>query len=877
MRRLVPFRNVLGRYPWQLALLAVLFGLLAPLYLKLARDGIAFLRGGGPRIEAPFEVHPVTLEVTRAREETQVAGLRLGDRVLAINGVRCTRHQIVLWVFRAASPGEILRVEVLSALSAPRDAPVRRTITVRPVAGKPATAGELALVVVLGVILPVFSLLLAFGVVALRPGDGRAWLVLAVVLSYAQVMAGGLDIGEWLSAWYTPGLVMRALVTSVWPLWMFLLGLYFPDRLELDRRHPFLKLAIVVPLALLGLLRVATGLAPAGRGSVALALESIHRALGRWPLVLVLVAIGLFFACAGYRAFSARSPDARRRLRLLYAGANVALGPMLVVVLISLVRSTPLHEAVPFWILAAVLLLSALFPFTLAYVIVVHRALDLRVVLRQGLQYALARNAILGGQVLATAAAIILAALMARDPSATRPRNIVVLGVSMAVIFFSRRLAGRLSRWLDRKFFREAYQAEQILSDLQERVRTMVETQPLLETVTSRIAESLYAVPVVAMVRSNGLYQRAYAVGLDEQEGPAFGAGSALIARLREEKQPLPVDCDDPGSWVNQGNQYQEDLPNIRRMRSQLLLPLASREELLGFLSLGPKRSEEPYSSRDMQLLLSVAYQTGLSLENSRLAAAHASEVARRERFKRDVEIAREVQERLFPQSYPRLEGLDLAGKCRPAQGIGCDYYDFFDLPGGRLGVVIADIAGKGIPAALLMAHLQASLRGQAIGGATNLVALMVNLNRLVYEASPANRYATVFLATYDPADRSVTYVNGGHNAPVILRPDGNRFEVIHLRDGGPPVGLLPIAPFQQGHVVLRAGDLLVGFTDGISEAMNHQSEEWGEERMIAALERCYALGAAEVIERLIAEADAFVAGAPQHDDMTAIVVRVLL
>jgi sigma-B regulation protein RsbU (phosphoserine phosphatase) len=268
--------------------------------------------------------------------------------------------------------------------------------------------------------------------------------------------------------------------------------------------------------------------------------------------------------------------------------------------------------------------------------------------------------------------------------------------------------------------------------------------------------------------------------------------------------------------------------------------------------------------------LQSVASQTGLALENARLTAAIAQEVAQRERINREIEIAREVQERLFPQVLAPIAGLDYCGKCRPALGVGGDYYDFLALAGGKLGIAIGDVSGKGISAALMMASLQASLRGQAMMS-PDLAQLMANVNRLVYEASATNRYATFFYAQYDPAKRGLDYVNAGHNPPLLLKPGG---KTERLEKGGTVVGLLADFAYEHGSIQLESGDTLFAYTDGISEAMNASDEEWGEERMLEAIKRCNGYSATLMIERVMAEADKFASGAPQYDDMTLIVVR---
>jgi sigma-B regulation protein RsbU (phosphoserine phosphatase) len=304
---------------------------------------------------------------------------------------------------------------------------------------------------------------------------------------------------------------------------------------------------------------------------------------------------------------------------------------------------------------------------------------------------------------------------------------------------------------------------------------------------------------------------------------------------------------------------------------AELVLPLNGKTDLLGIITLGPKKSEEPYSISDAKLLGSVASQTGLALENSRLMAAIVTEIAKREWIGREIDIARGVQQRLFPQKLPQIPGVDCAGVCRPAQRVGGDYYDFLQLSDGRLGIALGDVAGKGIPAALLMASLQASLRGQRLSGPADLSQLMTNLNFLIHEASPDNRYATFFYGELDPVSRRLIYVNAGHNAPMLFRAAGG---LERLRATGPVVGLVEAGRFAQESVDLSPGDLLLVYSDGISEAMNVNDEEWGEAQLAAAAKAAGRCSPQELIDALFVAADAFAAGATQHDDMTVVVVR---
>ena len=205
--------------------------------------------------------------------------------------------------------------------------------------------------------------------------------------------------------------------------------------------------------------------------------------------------------------------------------------------------------------------------------------------------------------------------------------------------------------------------------------------------------------------------------------------------RHLQKDQHLLVGLDDSDSWIQDAGRAERE--SLEKLQSELLLPLSLNRKLIGIMSLGPKQSEEPFTTSDIRLLDSVTTQTGLALENSRLLTEIATEVAQRERMNRELEIAREVQERLFPQNVPAIDGIELAGFCRPGSGHRRRLPDYFALPNGDLGVAVGDVSGKGIPAALLMASLRASLRAQTMRGENDLAALMENVNTLGYESFP--------------------------------------------------------------------------------------------------------------------------------------------
>lgn len=316
----------------------------------------------------------------------------------------------------------------------------------------------------------------------------------------------------------------------------------------------------------------------------------------------------------------------------------------------------------------------------------------------------------------------------------------------------------------------------------------------------------------------------------------------------------------------------------LRHLVTSALRNDRDRERLAPYLIAWHEIETDEFAKRAMAAALDgvqvePAGQTALAQEVARLTTAIGREMAQRERLNRELEIAREVQEHLFPQRLPAAPGLEYCGQCRPAREVGGDYYDFLELPGGRLGIAIGDVSGKGVGAALMMASLEASLRALA-PVVRDPADLMGRVNSLVCEASAPNRYATLFYAEYHPAMRRLTYVNAGHNAPLVLRNGGGACQVLRLETGGSVIGLLPQA-YQCGVFSHEAGDLIVLFTDGVSESMNARDEEWGEERLIELAKKCHGLPAAEAMRRILAAAESFAGGFPQHDDMTLVVLCV--
>ena len=242
--------------------------------------------------------------------------------------------------------------------------------------------------------------------------------------------------------------------------------------------------------------------------------------------------------------------------------------------------------------------------------------------------------------------------------------------------------------------------------------------------------------------------------------------------------------------------------------------------------------------------------------------------------------LATEVQRRLLPQSAPSVPGTSLDAFTLPARTVGGDYYDFLQLGDRQVGIALSDIAGKGIPAALIMGVVQASLRMLASENNLSLPELAAKMNRFLHRSTGSASYATFFYALLDSDSRRLCYVNAGHNPPYVVRRRDHaaaphEAKIEELSDGGTVIGLFPVAAYEQAAVDLNPGDLVIAFTDGVPEALNFAEEEFGEERLKELIRNSADLPIREITAALSDALRAWIGDAPQYDDITFVVLKV--
>ena len=336
---------------------------------------------------------------------------------------------------------------------------------------------------------------------------------------------------------------------------------------------------------------------------------------------------------------------------------------------------------------------------------------------------------------------------------------------------------------------------------------------------------------------------------------------------------PIPLAEAAPALGALRGPRAVGELPagplrtRLEQGRLALAVPLSAGERVEGVLAMGERASGGPFTEEDRDFAQTLARQALAALENARL---HRLRVEK-QRQDRDLQIAREIQQSLFPPRYPEIPGFEVAAESRSCFQVGGDYYDWVPLEGGRLALVVADVSGKGTPASILMASVHASV--QALAGTASPDRVVDRLNRFLFASTQANKFVTLFYGELDPAGRRLAYVNAGHVPPYRVGSDGS---VSRLLLGGPAVGLLEDVSYEVGQVVLRPGDAVAMVTDGVTEALSPDDREFGDDRVCEVLRGLPGSSASAVLAGLVQAVNDWAGPAGCTDDLTALVLRAL-
>ena len=854
-----------------LATLATLFAVVAIVYGSLWMYAV---RRPVPGVELGFNLvnnsrydertHSQSVEDVVEGSPAERAGLRVGDRIIGINGRALDTDIASDEAYVRGRPGDPVEFTVERA-GEPTSLILHGVFRAAAPARTPEGIAKSSALQVLR-LFPIPFLLVGFAVLFLRLEEPNAWLLALLFCAFAASapLLNPLAISTTLRAF---AFAFRAVFAGMLAPLFYLFFAVFPLPSHLDRRLPWLKWVGL----LFGVCIVLPGLRagdPSLPRVVAHLIGSRNAAFINAALNYDLLFLGII--SLAQNSFLAAVPaEARRKSRVILWGTVVGILP----IAIEKMAEDFAGYRPSFWLGTVLVLVLFLYPLSFAYAVVKHRVMEIPVLLRRSARYVLVQRGFIVLMFMVAASAIALfthvfSRLLRADTNIGMALS-AVFGI--VLVWTSAPLVKRGTMRIDRAFFRSAYDSRIILHDLAEKTRTVGDRRQLAMLLERHVSEALHPKTLACYLES-GNGRLAAISGTQPATLETLAVSAPVFVELARRGKAWEVPSDSASA---------EELTALAPLAPECLVPILGRENnLIGMLVLGQRRSEEPYSGEDKQLLDSVAAHAGIALENISLAEKMAERMEADRRTNQEMDIARKVQARLFPQKLPAMNTLEYTGACIQARKVGGDYYDFLELRPGRLALVLADIAGKGVSGALLMANLQANLRSQYAVAVDDLPRLLASVNRLFYENSDDASYATLFFADYDDSSRKLRYANCGHLPPLLLRACASSQDqapnVERLRSTCTVMGLFEDWHCEIAEVQLAPSDMLVLYTDGITEAANADGEEFGESRLLATLGSNFHLPVKPLLQTVVATVQQFSSGSEQQDDITLVIARSL-
>lgn len=565
---------------------------------------------------------------------------------------------------------------------------------------------------------------------------------------------------------------------------------------------------------------------------------------------LLYVIAAILLMSRGYRALE--DPLQRSRARLVLWGVRSSVGLYAVAILLPVLTPLQVPPLLRSTLVVIALMVGA---GSIAWAIVRHQFLGLRTFVRQSMVYSATTGLLLGTYLIVIRQ---LDRLVARSLGTTIP-YLDIAFVAIAVIFFQP-LLSRIEELSERVFRRDRLDYRNVLQRLTQDISSVFDIRQLQEKISSTLRAGVFTDSTALLLRNRQKGQFCtYAPGGDVSGEVQFDEKGAVMKLMASTRGPTAL-------GEIEKHLDEEDGEKLKRLGTHLLIPIAHGEELLGVLCLGNKMGARRYDFEDMTMLSVLASQMAIALVNSRLY----QEALEKRRIEEELVRAREIQESLLPKTCPSGKGFIVSALSQPSRQVGGDYHDFVTMWDGMLGIAIGDVSGKGMPAALLMAVLQASFNAQA----QNRLPVKETVSRVnahISKITDREKFVTFFYGELNLHNGKFTYSNAGHNSPILIRADG---QVRELTKGGLVLGVMDDVPYEEETVLLQAGDTLFLYTDGITEAQNEVDEEFGEERLTQLLQDKRHLSPEKILNVVLSQVNSFTAGRVQQDDSTMVVLQ---
>jgi serine phosphatase RsbU (regulator of sigma subunit) len=421
---------------------------------------------------------------------------------------------------------------------------------------------------------------------------------------------------------------------------------------------------------------------------------------------------------------------------------------------------------------------------------------------------------------------------------------------------------GGLSQQEENRRLKRAVEELSILNDLARAIGASLNLQDIMRTIIHRSIRAIRADQgVITLVdhQSQDVMKTLVRTMASSSQSPQYHFSQSLLGWMHLNKKPLAVN--DPRTDGRfRGVQWDDSI------RSLLCVPMMVKSTLVGVLTVYNKKDGLAFTEEDQRLLAIIAGQSAQIVENARLYEDEQALV----KMKEEVRLAARIQMDLLPKAPPVLPGYDIAGVSIPAQLVGGDAYDFIPVDDTHMAICVADVSGKGLPASLLMANVQATLRGQTLSSPTAAVCVQ-RANKLLHQSTSSDKFVTLFYSSLDTSNHTLTYCNAGHDNPFHFSGPG---PPSRLSTGGLVLSIMEDFPYQEDVAELLPGDVVVVYSDGITEAVDLRQAQFGDLKIESVVSGCRSRGAAGIIDAIVSAVREHAGSAPQADDMTIVVIK---
>ncbi len=561
---------------------------------------------------------------------------------------------------------------------------------------------------------------------------------------------------------------------------------------------------------------------------------------------LTYVILSIYFLSRGFRRVT--NPALKTQVKVVIAGVIAAVGIYVLAMIIPTILSIRMPEAVQ-----EIMILTALIvgPGAIAWAIIKYRFLDIGLIARQSLVYSMTTAIVVGGYLLIINQLSDIFSNVFGIQSRILDMMVVVI-----MLFFFQPIYTQVDDFVRRIFIRSRSDYRYVMEELSRELVAVFDKVRLATLVGDTLNREMFI-------------ERTYFALFKKSTGTFKIIGDSREFSLEEEINLLLLEKQNPIFLNNikrlaRGGSITSYMLEIN---CQLLVPLTDKGRLVGLIATSAKVANFRYTYEDISLLSVLANQVVVSLNNSKLYA----ESIEKQRLEEELAVARQIQLDLLPKKVPEHENYEFAAFNHPSRQVGGDYYDFILSDNGNICVVVADVSGKGVGAALLVARLQAVLQSEGNRGLPQDT-MIAGVNEFLVNSTSPDKFVTMFYGELDLNKRDFGFCNAGHNYPFILHKDKS---IEYLTDGGLILGALPGSKYQPATVKLNSGDILVIYTDGLSEAFSEDGEEYGEERLIQSVREASSKSAQFIIGHMIKSIRQFAThNAEEMDDMTVVVIK---